>query len=158
MSGYYLYRKRGEDGTYERIKLLGANATSYTDNSANVQGDYYYRLYAYYSNSDCTSSPASVKYNPNLFYLHVYYSPTAVDENNQPEVKLFPNPIDQRLNIEVEGRAHIVVCNTLGQVVLERETEGNNMSISTADWSEGLYVVTIRNGYGTAVKRVSVVH
>lgn len=158
LSGYYLYRKRGEDGTYERIKLLGANATSYTDNSANVQGDYYYRLYAYYSNSDCTSSPASVKYNPNLFYLHVYYSPTAVDENNQPEVKLFPNPVDQRLNIEVEGQAHIVVCNTLGQVVLERETEGNNMSISTADWSEGLYIVTIRNGYGTAVKRVSVVH
>ena len=158
LSGYYLYRKCGENGTYERIKLLGANATSHTDNSANVQGDYYYRLYAYYSGTDCTSSPASVKYHPNLFYLHVYYSPTAVDENPQPQIKLFPNPVDQQLNIEVEGKVQIVVCNTLGQVVLERDTEGNNMSISTSDWSEGLYVVAIRNEYGTVVKRVSVVH
>ena len=34
LSGYYVYRKFGEDGVYERVKQLGANATSYTDNSA----------------------------------------------------------------------------------------------------------------------------
>ena len=158
LSGYYLYRKYGEDGTYERIKLLGASATSYTDNSANVQGDYYYRLYAYYSVSDCTSSPASIRYNPNLFYLHVYYSPTAVDENNQLNVSLFPNPADQSLNIEAEVMAQVKVCNMLGQVVMEREMEDNVLSISTSDWSEGLYVVTISNGNGTVVRRVSIVH
>ena len=158
LSGYYLYRKYGEDGTYERIKLLGASATTYTDNSANVQGDYYYRLYAYYSATECTSSPASIRYNPNLFYLHVYYSPTAVDENNQLKVSLFPNPADQSLNIEAEGMSQVKVCNMLGQVVMERETDGNVLSISTSDWSEGLYVVTIRNGNGTVVRRVSIVH
>ena len=58
LSGYYLFRKFGEDGTYERIKLLSNSATSYTDNSANQEGDYYYKLYAYYGDLDCTSSPA----------------------------------------------------------------------------------------------------
>ena len=122
------------------------------------EGDYYYRLYAYYSASDCTSSPASIRYNPNLFYRHVYYSPTAVDENNQLNVSLFPNPADQSLIIEAEGMAQVKVCNMLGQVVMEREMGGNVLSISTSDWSEGLYVVTIRNGNGTVVRRVSIVH
>lgn len=158
LSGYYLYRKYGEDGTYERVKLLNANATSYTDNTANVQGDYYYRLYAYYANSDCTSSPASVRYNPNLFYLHVYYSPTAVDETDGAVVALYPNPVDQNLMVEVEGGAQVMICNMLGQVVLKREFKCNTLSINTKDWSEGVYVLTIRNGNEIVTRRVSVVH
>ena len=54
--------------------------------------------------------------------------------------------------------AQVKVCNMLSQVVMEREMEGNVLSISTSDWSEGLYVVTIRNGNGTVVRRVSIVH
>lgn len=158
LSGYYLFRKYGENGTYERIKLLGSNATSYTDNTANVQGDYYYRLYAYYGATDCTSSPASVKYNPNLFYLHVYYSPTAVDESNVQNVSIFPNPANQSLNIGAEGMTSVRVCNLLGQVVMERESNGNTLSISTSDWNEGLYVVTIRTESGTVTRSVSIVH
>ena len=158
LSGYYLYRKRGDDGTYERIKLLGANATSYTDNTANVQGDYYYRLYAYYSATDCTSSPASVKYNSNLFYLHVYYSPTAVNEDNMQNVNIFPNPANQSLNIGAEDMTSVRVCNLLGQVVMERKANGNTLSINTSDWNEGLYIVTICTESGTVTRSVSIVH
>ena len=158
LSGYLLYRKYGEDGTYERIKLLGANATSYMDNSANVQGDYYYRLYAYYGGIDCTSSPASIMYNPNLFYLHVYYSPTDVDENNQLNVSLFPNPADQSFNVEAEGMTQVRVCNVLGQVMMEKMVDGNTLTINTSDWTEGLYVVTIQSQNGTVVRRISIVH
>jgi len=158
LSGYYLYRKYGENGSYERIKLLGANATSYTDNTANVQGDYYYRLYAYYSATDCTSSPASVKYNSNLFYLHVYYSPTAVDESNVQNVSIFPNPANHSLSIGVDGMTSVRVCNMLGQVMMERESSGNTLSINVSDWNEGLYVVTIRTESGTVTRSVSIVH
>ena len=158
LSGYYLFRKFGEGGEYERIKLLGSNATSYTDNTANVQGDYYYRLYAYYGATDCTSSPASVKYNPNLFYLHVYYSPTAVDESNMQQVSIFPNPANQSLNIGAEGMTGVRVCNLLGQVVMERVSEGNTLIVSTSDWNEGLYFVTISTENGLVTRRVSIVH
>ncbi len=158
LSGYYLYRKYGEDGTYERVKLLGANATSYTDNTANVQGDYYYRLYAYYGGTDCTSSPASILYNSNLFYLHVYYSPTAVDENDQQNVSLFPNPANQSLNIDAEGMTQIRVSNLLGQVMIEKIVDGNTLTINTSDWIEGLYLVNIGTKNGTVVRRISIVH
>ena len=158
LSGYYLYRKRGEDGTYERIKLLGANATNYTDNTANEQGDYYYRLYAYYGDTDCTSSPASVRFNPNLFYLHVYYSPTAVDENNQLNANVFPNPADHSLVVEADGMRGVEVCNVMGQVVMKVDADFNSLTINTSDWSEGLYVVTVKTENATVVKRLSIVH
>ena len=64
LSGYYLFRKDG-DSEYRRIKLLNASAVSFTDNGLNQEGDYYYRLYAYYGNLDCTSAPANRRYYPN---------------------------------------------------------------------------------------------
>ncbi len=79
LSGYYLFR-RTDDTEYIRIKLLGANATSYTDNTANVDGTwYYYKLYAHYEDLDCESAPASWIHDNNQFYLRVYYSSTGVN-------------------------------------------------------------------------------
>ncbi len=79
LSGYYIFRKT-DDTEYTRIKLLGANATSYTDNSANVDGTwYYYKLYAYYGDLDCESAPANWIHDENQFYLPVYYSNTGVN-------------------------------------------------------------------------------
>ena len=158
LSGYYLFRKDGENGTYERIKLLGANATTHTDNSVNVEGDYYYRLYAYYGDTDCTSAPASVKYFPNLFYLHVYYSPTGVDENETSGADLFPNPANHSLTINAEGMSHVKVCNLLGQVVFERDVDGNSLVISTSGWNDGVYLVMLQTKQGVTVRRVGIRH
>lgn len=158
LSGYYLYRKFGEDGEYTRVKLLGANSTSYTDNSANQQGDYYYRLYSYYSQTDCTSSPASIKNNPNQFYLHAYYSPTDVEETGGLSLIVFPNPADQSLNVEAEDIVKVTVCNQLGQVVLQKEGNGNMMKINTSHLSEGLYMLMVQTTQGTVSRKLSIVH
>ena len=158
LSGYYLFRKQGEDGTYERIKLLGASATSYTDNTANQEGDYYYRLYAYYGATDCTSAPASVKYNPNLFYLKVYYSPTDVTEMETSSAHLFPNPADQSINVEAEGMTHVKVYNMLGQLAYEADVDGNRMKINVSEWNEGIYLMKIQTGMGLVMRRVSIAH
>jgi gliding motility-associated-like protein len=91
LSGYYLFRKEGE-GEYHRIKVLNATAVTFTDNSLSEEGDYYYRLYAYYRDWDCTSSPANRKYYPNEFELHAYYSSTGMDET-EAQVKVYPNPV-----------------------------------------------------------------
>ena len=158
LSGYYLFRKDGEDGTYTRIKLLNASATSFTDNTANHEGDYFYRLYAYYSYNDCTSSPASVMYDPNKFYLRVYYSPTDVEENEASAVSLFPNPADHSLKIEAEGMTQVKVHNMLGQLVYEAECNSNALNINVSDWSNGLYSVSIGTATGKVTRRVSIIH
>ena len=158
LSGYYLYRKFGEEGTYEKIKQLGASATVYTDNTANVQGDYYYRLYAYYGGIDCTSAPASLKDDPTKFYLKVYYSPTEVDENQTSALKLYPNPAQQSLSLEAEGMTHIEFYDVLGQLVYQQDAESNNLTLNVSDWTEGLYFVKVQTKSGWFIRRVSIVH
>ena len=158
LSGYYLYRKDGEDGTYERIRLLGASSTSYIDNSANVEGDYYYRLYAYYSAIDCTSAPASIKDDPNKFYLKVYYSPTEVAESVITTDRLFPNPADQNLRVEADGLTRVTVYNALGQLVCQMECEGNGLNINASGWSEGVYLLKLQTVDGVLPRRVMIAH
>lgn len=158
LSGYYLYRKFGEDGTYEKIKQLGASATVYTDNTATVQGDYYYRLYAYYGGIDCTSAPASLKDDPTKFYLKVYYSPTEVAESAASPLKLYPNPARQSMSLEADGMTRMEVYDLLGQLVYQQGTESNNLTINVSDWREGLYFVKVQTHEGWHVTRVTIVH
>jgi hypothetical protein len=153
-----LYRKDGEDGTYQRIKLLGASATNYTDNSANQEGMYYYRLYAYYREIDCTSAPATTKNDPNKYYLKVYYSPTDVAEREAVAINVFPNPADQSLKIEAEGMTQVSVYNMLGQQVYASECESNVLSVNVSGWNKGVYLMKVQTAEGIVSRRVTIVH
>ena len=157
LSGYYLYRKFGQDGTYERIKLVGANATSYTDNTANQEGDYYYKLYAYYGTLDCTSAPAYWKYDNNQFYLHAYYSLDGVNELESGSATVYPNPTTNSFTVEAEGMTHITVYNTLGQRVYEASCEGNSVVVNLNNAEVGIYMVRIVTANGEVTKRITVI-
>ena len=126
LTGYALYRKKG-DGEYKRVKLLNASVTTYTDNTLSQEDDYYYRLYAYYEESDCYSAPANRKYYPNVFELHAYYSPTELVESE-----------------EVEAEGKVTVYNLLGQQVAS-ELEG---------LPAGVYVLRIENSHGISFKKI----
>ena len=154
LSGYFLYRKEG-DGEYHRIKLIGASAHTYTDNAMTTEGDYYYRLYAYYGDLDCTSAPANRKYCPNVFELHAYYSPTGVDEN-EAQVKVYPNPTKGVMTIEAEGLSLISVYNALGQCVLQSNTTDSQKVINLQGVAPGLYLLRVKTNSGTVLRRISV--
>jgi len=157
LSGYYLFRSNTEEDGYERIKLLGANATSYTDNTANQEGHYYYKLYAVYSDMDCESAPASWIYDHNQFYLHVYYSPTGVEELEANSVAVYPNPTSARFTIEAAGMNHVSVFNALGQMVYEANCESDSIEINLNDVETGIYMVRIATLNGTVTKRITVI-
>ena len=154
LSGYYLFRKDG-DGEFHRIKLLNSSAITYTDNAMTQEGDYYYRLYAYYGDLDCTSSPANRKYETNVFELHVYYSPTGVDEN-EASMKVYPNPTKNVVTVEAEGMTEVSVYNTLGQCMLQKEVAGDQATIDLQHVSEGLYLLRVKTENGTISKRIAV--
>lgn len=158
LTGYYLYRRQGEEGEYVRIKPLGASATSYTDNTVTEEGIYYYRLYAYYRDIDCMSAPATIKDNPNQFYLRVYYSLDDVNEAKETALHLYPNPASQTLVIEGDEMNHVTIFNLLGQKVHEEDCRGNSLNISVSNWNEGLYLVKVQTATGMVSQRVSIVH
>ena len=154
LSGYYLFRKQG-NGEYRRIKLLGPSAVTYTDNSISQEGDYYYRLYAYYGDLDCTSAPANRKYEENVYDLHVYFSPTSVGEN-EAQVKVYPNPTNGVLRIEAESMTQVSVYNALGQCVLKNDTTENQIVVDLKDVVPGLYLLRVKTKNGVALRRITV--
>ena len=156
LSGYYLFRKE-DDGEYHRIKLLNANAVTFTDNTLSQEGDYYYRLYAYYGDLDCTSAPANRHYYENVFELHVYYSPTGIEENNT-QVMVYPNPAQGFLTLEAEGVLEVSVYNTLGQCVLKKEIAESQSIVDLQNVSEGLYLLRIKTKNGIVSKRITIEH
>lgn len=157
LTGYYLFRKFGEDGTYQRVKLMGASSTSYTDNSANQEGDYYYKLYAYYSGLDCTSAPANWINDDNQFYIMAHYSVTGVNELTEGSVNVFPNPTTSRFTVEGEGLNHVMVFNTLGQKVFEADCQGDSFDINLNNVETGVYMVRVFTANGEVTKRISVI-
>ena len=157
LSGNYIFRKYGEDGTYERIKITGANATSYTDNSLHEDGHYYYTICAYYQGLDCYSAPAAWIYDSNQFYLHVYYSADGVDEQAENGISIFPNPTTSRFTVEGEAMNHIAVYNLVGQKVYEMECQGESVDINLSNAETGIYMVRIFTDNGEVTKRITVI-
>ncbi len=155
VSGYELYRKSDTED-YKRIKLLNANATSYTDNSVNTEGDYYYQLIAHYEDLDCDSYPAAYLYDPNQYYLHFYYSPTGISEADNG-VRLYPNPTNGVLKIEAPAMQRITVCNLLGQQVYEAQVNADEASVDLKGLGKGMYLVTVQTVNGIASKKISIV-
>ena len=158
LSGYYLFR-RTDDTEYTRIKLLGASATSYTDNTANVDGTwYYYKLYACYTDlNDCVSAPANWINDDNQFYLHVLYSLDAIEDLENSPVTLYPNPTQDKFTVEGEGLQHVTVYNAIGQMVYDAACEGNSTVISLNNAESGLYVVRIATENGNLTKRITII-
>ena len=154
LTGYYLFRKEG-DGEYHRVKLLGPSAVNYTDNALTQEGDYYYRLYAYYGDLDCTSAPAKRKYEDNVFELHVYFSPTGVDEN-ETLVKVYPNPTKGSVIIEAEGMSRLSVYNTLGQCILDKNVTEDQTKLDLHAMAPGLYLLRVTTENGTFLKHLAV--
>ena len=158
LSGYYLFRATEENGEYTRIKLLSANATSYTDNTANQEGHYYYKLYAVYQDlDDCISAPAYWKYDHNQFFLHVYYSPTSVEEQGADQVSVYPNPATDRFTVEGQGLSHVSVYNAIGQMVYEANCDGNSTVINLSNMESGVYMVRVATENGMVTKRITMI-
>ena len=157
LSGYYLYRKFGEDSQYERIKVFNANATSYTDNTAVEEGHYYYKLKAYYQSTDCYSAPAAWIYDSNQFYLHAYYSADGVNEQTEGIVSIFPNPTTSRFTVEGQGLNHVTVYNLMGQKVYEMACQGESVDINLSDVESGIYMVRVFTDNGEVTKRITVI-
>ncbi|MBR4390734.1 MAG: thiol protease/hemagglutinin PrtT [Bacteroidales bacterium] len=152
-TGYYLFRKAG-DGEYKRIKLMGPTALTYTDNSFMEEGDYYYRLYAYYQHLGCLSAPANRKYETNVFELHAYYSPTGLNEVAS-ELTIAPNPTEGTVTIICADMQEVVVYDVVGQLVMKEKAEGEKLTIDLGDLPAGLYFVNVfdQNG-GCCVRKL----
>lgn len=156
LSGYYVYRKVNEDGTYERAKIVGANKTEYKETKAMEDGNwYYYKVVAYYQDIDCAAAPAKALYGTE-FFVKYYYSVDAVEENELNGVSIYPNPAKDVLTIEAENISNVTIFNSLGQRVYAEDVNANEHLINISGFEAGIYMVKIVTNSGEVTKRISV--
>ncbi len=159
ITGYYIWRKDGEDGEWIRIKVVSANKTEYTDNSIS-QFDtwYFYKVVAYYEKIDCMSSPASTQENKDQYVLPFFYSETGVNDNAEQNIGIYPNPANEKIIIDAQNIENVSIFNVMGQRVYETTISDDNMVIDVNDFPTGIYMIHVVTDEYETTKRVSIVH
>ncbi len=157
LSGYYVYRKTSEDPEWKRVKILGANKNDYTDNGASDDAVFYtYKVVAYYQDIDCMSAPAKAKYGN--AYSVTASTPTGIDNAQEQEITVYPNPVDDNLTIEAKDIKNVSVYNLTGQKVFESKVNADEVNLNMSDFQSGIYMIQIETSEYTTTKRISVAH
>lgn len=157
VDGFAVYRKVGEDGNFERIKLLGPSKRSYKETRPMVEDSWhYYRVTTIYKDPDCESAPFRAMYG-NEFFVKMYYSTNAVEDVIFQDVSVYPNPTKGNFTVEAENLQQVMVYNTVGQLVLNQHCEGNSAVLNLSNVESGLYMVKVFTATGESIQKLSVV-
>jgi hypothetical protein len=66
------------------------------------------------------------------------------------DVKIYPNPFNEQITIHLDEQltSQVTISDVNGKVLLNEEYSTPENSISTINWSNGMYIVTIQNERG----------
>jgi len=154
---YNLYRSF-DNTDYQQIASVpaveGQLYYEYRDNLAeDDHEDVYYRLTAFYladNGETCESDYATTLNNPEQNYVAIDL--TATDEHQALDFRLYPNPTTGQITIALEGMQEVVVYNTFGQALLNKETSSDMLQLDLSGFEDGLYWVKVMAQNGTAVR------
>ena len=157
LTGFYVYRKDGDDGEYVEIKTLGASKREYKETKAIEENMWhYYKIVVYYRNTDCYSAPIKSKYD-NEYFVKYYYSLDGVEENMAQTVSVYPNPAKDVLTVKAENINSVVIYNSLGQKVYAQTLDVNETTIDISGLEAGIYMVRIVANGNEVTKKISIV-
>lgn len=160
LTGFYVFRRTGVDGEWLRIKVLGPNKTTFTDNSVNAYDTwYYYKVQAYYEKIDCMSSPASTQENKNQYMLPFFYSETGVNDEAEQNIGVYPNPANEKVTVDAQNINSVSVVNVMGQKVYESTSVNEDkVVIDVNEYPSGIYMIHVVTDEYETTKRVSIAH
>lgn len=112
---------------------------------------------------------ATSDYGNNMYVDNINLTqsnPTAIKTNAASEMsfEVYPNPSKGETNLNItsvaEGKANVVVVNTLGQVVFTKQVElnvgVNAIQLDASQFANGLYNVMVESKNGSMVKKLTV--
>ena len=154
---YNLYRSF-DNTDYQQVASVpaveGQLYYEYRDNLAeDDHEDVYYRLTAFYladNGETCESDYATTLNNPDQNYVAIDL--TATDEYQALDFKLYPNPTNGQITIALEGMQKVMVYNTFGQVLLNKEASNDVLQLNLSGFEDGLYWIKVMAQNGTAVR------
>ncbi|MCQ2286286.1 MAG: C25 family cysteine peptidase [Bacteroidales bacterium] len=77
----------------------------------------------------------------------------AIANNTNASFTLYPNPVDDVLNLISEGIGEIEILNFIGQTIYNQKITNKETSIDTKSFSSGVYFIRLKeNGFSTTKK------
>ena len=80
----------------------------------------------------------------------------SVNEHNQIEVKIYPNPATDFVQVTSDQIQRVEIYNMMGQLVFEQNYNDSRVTIPTAGMAPGTYAVKVTATNGTTTKQVIV--
>ncbi|MCR5659729.1 MAG: leucine-rich repeat protein [Bacteroidales bacterium] len=75
--------------------------------------------------------------------MTLHFGMTQVNENELPDVMVYPNPSQGVFNIQGQGIRKVEVFNAFGQVVVSEETSNDNMQVDLSRYANGYYMLRV---------------
>ena len=155
---YNLYRSF-DNADYEQVASIPTIESQlyyeYRDNLADDDyEDVYYRLTAYYladNGETCESDYATTLNDPEQNYVAIDL--TSTEENLASSLKLYPNPTNGLITIELDGLQKVMVYNALGQILLSKEANGDALQLNLSRFGNGLYWASVMTQNGVVTRR-----
>ena len=84
-------------------------------------------------------------------------SPTGTDFPGLSDIKIYPNPARNELNVETDGEITTLrLANLMGQVVYHTQVNASNYTINVSGLNPGIYFVQIHSDRGVTTHRIQV--
>jgi PKD repeat protein len=80
---------------------------------------------------------------------------TAIDQTeNLNSFRVYPNPVNEKLTVEWNGKAEISVYNSLGQIINSEKDTVNSIEIDTQLWQTGIYLLSVQHGNSIVFRKI----
>ena len=113
-------------------------------------------------NDNIIDNPREITVTGDAMYIATFVPVTDIAENAVPEISVYPNPVEDILNITSSVEiTEIEIVNVMGQIVLRKDVNSDSTVCNVAGLPSGVYMVRIysrpfapsANAQGTAVLR-----
>ncbi len=136
-TGYEIQRSV-DGGSFATIATIAANSTTYIDNSAPV-GSCTYQVRATTSDLESVFSNTATVTTTN----------SGFNENKIEELKVYPNPVVDNLNIESkEEISQVEIFDLSGRLIQNTIANENKVSVSMQQYPKGIYSAVIKAASG----------
>lgn len=145
---YKVYRSLDNEN-YEEIATVASSENKYFDVN-NESGVYYYQVTSY--NTYCESMPAATAdHDADYIMIEVVSL-----KENVIDAKIYPNPVNDRLNIIADGVNNVSIYNVMGQKVLENNVEADMLSLDVSGLKNGLYMLEVSSRKGVVTQSITI--
>lgn len=107
---------------------------------------YSYYVEAVYSDG-CTSESSQIE---------VTTDGVGVSENENMNVKVYPNPAEGFVNVKAEGLRNVELIDMMGRIVKEQSASQSTAVVDLSNLPTGLYFLRVTTDKGVALQRVEV--